>query len=281
MFKNYNYVVFVLALFMLNSCTSDNIDEYNTEELVINSTYSTNNDDCGECDGRLKNISFKYTGNSAKYLVIKGSYNSGTYFCGYVYPNETFTLNPIGSNSILHRTLKFYQNGCYIGALKTDCTMPVEVGTTYGNYQVVGGESTNNGLLCSPEEEEVVEEGCTSCNEKATSLTLKYEGLVAGIVKVTQGQGEIAYNSFVFPGSRFTIVGEDSEGTLSDQISISINGLLNTTINTNCDNPIGPGLVSGLFMVVNGESKDGGELCPVADMPGDDNSDDTEEIIID
>ena len=57
--------------------------------------------------------------------------------------------------------------------------------------------------------------------------------------------------------------------------------MLNTTINTNCDNPIGPGLVSGLFMVVNGESKDGGELCPVADMPGDDNSDDTEEIIID
>ena len=159
--------------------------------------------------------------------------------------------------------------------------MPVEVGTTYGNYQVVGGESTNNGLLCSPEEEEVVEEGCTSCNEKATSLTLKYEGLVAGIVKVTQGQGEVAYNSFVFPGSRFTIVGEDSEGTLSDQISISINGLLNTTINTNCDNPIGPGLVSGLFMVVNGESKDGGELCPVADMPDDTENNENEGIIID
>ena len=100
-----------------------------------------------------------------------------------------------------------------------------------------------------------------------------------GIVKVTQGQGEVAYNSFVFPGSRFTIVGEDNEGTLSDQISISINGLLNTTINTNCDNPIGPGLVSGLFMVVNGESKDGGELCPVADMPDDDDDDDDEVII--
>ena len=37
----------------------------------------------------------------------------------------------------------------------------------------------------------------------------------------------------------------------------------NTKIHTSCSDPIGPGLISGDFTVIAGESKKGGELCPL------------------
>jgi hypothetical protein len=46
-----------------------------------------------------------------------------------------------------------------------------------------------------------------------------------------------------------------------------VNGQVNTTLHTSCSKPIGPGLVSGDFEVVAGNSKDGGPLCPVSE-PG-------------
>ncbi len=39
----------------------------------------------------------------------------------------------------------------------------------------------------------------------------------------------------------------------------------NTRIHTSCSEPVGPGLVSGDFLVEAGTSRDGGELCPLPD----------------
>ena len=43
-------------------------------------------------------------------------------------------------------------------------------------------------------------------------------------------------------------------------IEIWVNGVLATSIHTSCSEPIGPGLVSGDFEVVDGESLFGGPL---------------------
>ena len=56
-----------------------------------------------------------------------------------------------------------------------------------------------------------------------------------------------------------------ANGTLSAEIKVFIDGELNASIHTSCSKPIGPGLISGDFLVVEGASRNGGPLCPVTD----------------
>jgi hypothetical protein len=63
-------------------------------------------------------------------------------------------------------------------------------------------------------------------------------------------------------------VGIDKNGTLGTEISLYVNGILNAKMHTSCSKPIGPGLVQGDFLVIDGASRNGGLLCPAEDEPG-------------
>ena len=106
---------------------------------------------------------------------------------------------------------------------------------------------------------------CGECAGKVTQLTLRYKGTVAASVEVIQKNGETRFGpQMVSPDETFTFTGTDN-GTLGTEITIKVNGVENTKIHTSCSQDIGPGLVKGDFEVVEGYSKDGGELCPVPD----------------
>jgi len=70
-------------------------------------------------------------------------------------------------------------------------------------------------------------------------------------------------------GEPFTFVGLDDNGTLGTEISLFINGELDTQIHTSCSKPIYPGMISGLFEVVEGYSLEGGLICPLDTEPPD------------
>jgi hypothetical protein len=107
-------------------------------------------------------------------------------------------------------------------------------------------------------------EACGPCKGKATSLTLRYDGATDANIEVRQKKpNTVVFSGVVLPGGQFSFVGLDNKGTLSTEISIYVNGTLNTKIHTSCSKPIGPGLVSGLFTVVSGYSLKGGLLCPI------------------
>ncbi|MBC8236380.1 T9SS type A sorting domain-containing protein, partial [bacterium] len=121
------------------------------------------------------------------------------------------------------------------------------------------------------------DDDCDDCEGKVTELTLQYNGTIADAnIQVVQKKDDVeVFNDVVQPGEQFTFYGEDKHGTLGTEISIFVNGDLNTKIHTSCSQPIGPGLISGDFEVIAGRSKDGGPLCPV-DVPPDDDCDDCE-----
>ena len=78
------------------------------------------------------------------------------------------------------------------------------------------------------------------------------------------------FSQVVSPGEIFHFAGPLSGnggffGTLGTTIKIFVDGVLNTKIHTSCSRPIGPGLISGDFMVVQGFSRDQGLLCSVDD----------------
>jgi hypothetical protein len=111
---------------------------------------------------------------------------------------------------------------------------------------------------------------CGACDGKVTELTLEYQGSLSdALITVTQKKGNqtlTAFEGTVQPGEAFSFVGQDRHGTLGPEIKILVNGELNAEMHTSCSQPIGPGLVSGDFMVVEGASRNGGALCPAEEM---------------
>jgi len=162
-------------------------------------------------------------------------------------------------------------------------SVTVPAGADFVSLQLLSeGDGTDNnpasmawcvaGVAIQPPEEE---EECYPCEGKVTQLTLRYTGSTPNALIVVkqrvQGRDKeaAAFSGVVQPGGLFTFVGLDNQGTLGPEIEIYVNGVLNTTIHTSCSQPIGPGLVRGDFLVIEGYSRGGGLLCP-ADEPPDD-----------
>jgi len=75
------------------------------------------------------------------------------------------------------------------------------------------------------------------------------------------------FNGTVAAGGKFTFIGLDKNGKMGSEIRILVDGAEHTKIHTSCSQPIGIGMVSGDFMVIDGWSLKGGQLCPIPDTP--------------
>jgi cysteine-rich repeat protein len=115
--------------------------------------------------------------------------------------------------------------------------------------------------------------GCNKCDGKVTTLTMQYNGTHSAFVKVVQKKNNVTlFNQVVSPGGQFTFTGTD-KGTLSTEIKLYVNNNEHASIHTSCSVAIGPGQVAGDFLIVSGDSKNGGSLCPISpisklDLPG-------------
>ena len=105
---------------------------------------------------------------------------------------------------------------------------------------------------------------CGECKGRVIDLTLQYDDNQTAQVMVEQKNGDIVFDASVGPGQQFSFSGTDgSDNTFGTEIRIYVEGVKDTKIHTSCSQPIGPGLISGDFTVIEGCSKDGGLLCPL------------------
>ncbi len=119
--------------------------------------------------------------------------------------------------------------------------------------------------LCEPDND-----NCTPCNSdnkdytgKVSALTLQYNGSIPNVnIVVEQKNEEMVFNGILQPGANFSFVGTD-KGTLGTEIEIFINGSSVQKIHTSCSQPLFTGMVFGDFLVVAGETIDGGPLCSI------------------
>ncbi len=144
----------------------------------------------------------------------------------------------------------------------TNCD-PGDGGDGNGDGNGDGGNGDGNGDGTGNDDPCVRD--CNVCDGKISTLTLKYMGMEenAQVVVKQRNGGQVVYEGTVSADDEFTFVGADKKGTLSSEIIIFVNGAEATNIHTSCSQPIGPGLISGDFEVIAGESRNGGPLCPV------------------
>ncbi len=106
------------------------------------------------------------------------------------------------------------------------------------------------------------------CDGKITQLTLLFNAANAGRVVVAQKKDHVViFDGMVAPGEEFTFNGTEKDGIMRTEIEISVDGSLNSKIHTSCSQPVGPGLVSGDFVVVEAYSHKGGKACPLPEPP--------------
>ena len=181
-------------------------------------------------------------------------------------PNpENLMVQVIDAKLGISETQTIAANSSY--ELVTDPVFILPDGTNvYENTVVVTGE-TVSGASCAASDSVRVKRlpqpvPCAECSGKVTTLTLKYLSATGAVIKVKQKNGVTVFNQFVAANGDFSFIGTD-KGTLGTEIYLYINGTKVTTIHTSCSQDIGPGMVFGSFLVVSGESKDGGLLCPL------------------
>jgi hypothetical protein len=142
------------------------------------------------------------------------------------------------------------------------------IGETITNIGTFSG-FLSNGAVCSASDTATVTviEPCAECKGGVTELTLRYNGDSTTLIQVYEGKDprtdKLLFAGMVQPGDTFTFTGIRSDNTMSSEIGLYVDGVQNTVIHTSCSKPIGPGLVSGDFEVVEGYSKDNGLLCPL------------------
>ncbi len=212
---------------------------------------------CGECEGKVTQLTLRYLGTEEAVIGVIQKRVEEPIFAQVVQPGGVFTLNGKDKHGTLGTEISIYVNDYLNTKIHTSCSQPIGPGMVRGFFEVVEGYSLKGGLLCPVEEPP-----CGECEGKVTQLTLRYLGEDAYVTVMQKKVDTPVFEGLVEKDNDFTFNGTDKNGTLGTEISIYVNGQLNTNIHTSCSQPIGPGLVSGDFEVVEGYSLKGGLLCP-------------------
>jgi len=113
---------------------------------------------------------------------------------------------------------------------------------------------------------------CGVCDGQVTQLKLKYTGNLANPeITVTQKKGSnnnfVIFQDHVPQNGTFTFQGANNNHKMGAKIKALINGSQNVEIHTSCSQTILAGMQFGDFLIVEGESANGGPLCAVNNPP--------------
>ncbi len=212
--------------------------------------------DCSECDGHVTDLTMMYTGEYTAIIKVKQGHK--VVFEEKLEPFEEFSISGTDREGTFGPEIKLYVDNVENTKIHTSCSDPIGPGLISGDFEVISGQSRHGGDLCA-----VINSDCEECDGKVTDLTMLYIGDEYATIKVEQKRHKVVFENDVESYGEFSFNGTERDGTLGTEIILFVNGIKNTKIHTSCSNPIGPGLISGDFKIISGQSLRGGALCPV------------------
>ncbi|WP_372641326.1 hypothetical protein [Ancylomarina sp.] len=218
------------------------------------------NRDCA-CDGKATQLTLRYDGDSGAQITVEQKKDNVVVFDEFVDAGEEFSFVGTDKKGTLGTEITIKVDGLVNAKIHTSCSQPLYIGLVKGDFTIVDGYSRNGGQLCE-KDPPTDDNGCGDCEGKITNLTMTYDGDTDALITVKQKKDNvIVFNETVEAGAEFSFVGTDKKGTLGTEIYLSIDGALNTAIHTSCSQPIYIGMTSGDFTIVDGYSRNGGQLC--------------------
>jgi len=221
-------------------------------------------DDCGECDGKITELTFKYLGDASAEIIIYTKKDHNVLFSGVVDPDETFNFIGNDKHGTMGTEIEVYVEGKMNVKIHTSCSQPLEIGMVFGDFEVIDGYSRNGGKICvyNGPGEDPEDPDCGTCDGKITELTFKYLGdASAEIIIHTKKDHNVLFSGVVDPDETFNFIGNDKHGTMGTEIEVYVEGEMNVKIHTSCSQPLEIGMVFGDFEVIDGYSRNGGQIC--------------------
>lgn len=178
-------------------------------------------------------------------------------------------------------TIKYFRGYPDDGSrtVKTKITIPTYVrdirfiynGTNGPNVAYIGSSTVEYNF--NSNYKTTTDEDCGECDGQVTKLMLEYQGDVTSpsiLVTGKKGGNEPVLYDEDNVTEPFEFVGANNDNKMGPEIKVYVNGILNVEIHTSCSVPILAGQVWGDFLIVSGESLNGGNLCSVEDPPSED-----------
>ncbi len=227
-------------------------------------------EECGPCEGKVTALTLQYNGSAAADIVVQQRNDGVVVFDGNVAAGGQFSFVGADKHGTLGPEIEIYVDGQGPTDIHTSCSQPIGPGLVAGDFEVISGYSRIGGLLCEPgdwsdDDDDDDDMGC-ECDGRVTDLTLQYNGSASADILVEGKKGTdrmVVFDGNVAAGGQFSFVGWDKHGTLGTEINIYVDGGEPTMIHTSCSQPIAIGMVFGDFEIIDGNSRNGGQLCEI------------------
>ena len=116
--------------------------------IVIVSSIPIIAEECGECDGKINNLTLQYNGNTSALIEVYG-HKGDTVFNGTVQKNAFFVLNGFDKKNTLGPKIKGDIDAVLNTKIHTSCSVALLLGMEFGSFTIVNGDSRNGGQTCS------------------------------------------------------------------------------------------------------------------------------------
>ena len=103
---------------------------------------------CGECDGKITQLTLRYTGVEPVVVSVKQKKPSDEIFNDTVQPGEDFTFNGTDKKGTMGTEISLFVDGTLDVKIHTSCSEPIAPGMSFGSFLIIDGYSRNGGRLC-------------------------------------------------------------------------------------------------------------------------------------
>lgn len=150
---------YIASLSVSNGITKSVVDltgdklVYDFNNAPLKNAQNVSDDDCGECDGQITELTLLYIGSAGSPdVVVTQDKDKKTIFEG-TSVMDAFTFRGVANKDKMGVTIKVYVNDELNVEIHTSCSVTILAGMTFGDFKIISGESSNGGSLCAVDDD--------------------------------------------------------------------------------------------------------------------------------
>jgi len=131
--------------------TQNDIDTgYVENQAEVEACYEEPSDPEGNCDGQVNYLKLKYLGTILDANIEIVEHDGQTVFQGIIQPGEEFEFYGQDPPQITFGPkIRIFINNSFNQLIHTSCSIPIGIGSIFGNFEVIDGSSRNGGPFIS------------------------------------------------------------------------------------------------------------------------------------